>query len=121
MCLAAFHHYDQLKIVDTSTIMSTGFPLEVAIARVEAYWKQHLPGYMEGDSENAVYPGREGFPTTKHRYAVDVGKHAEVIMCNADARQLARWIVTSCLEAKGSADAIYTTHIRISTYLPVLM
>jgi len=82
-----------------------------ALARVETYWKKRLPGYMEGASEAMNYPGWEGYPTRKHRYKVSDGKTAEVIMCNADARQLARWIVTACIEARGSADPKYTDEL----------
>jgi hypothetical protein len=83
-----------------------------ALARVESYWRQHLPGYMEGVSEKVAYPNWDGFPTAKHSYKVDDGKHAQVIMCNADAAQLARWIVYACIEAKGSADPTYTDKLN---------
>ena len=75
---------------------------------MEEYWEKRLPGYMEGTSEPIEYLGWEGYPTRKHKYRVDDGKTAEVIMCNADSKQLARWVVTACLEAKGSAEPKYT-------------
>jgi hypothetical protein len=80
----------------------------LALSRVEEYWEKRLPGYMEGSSEAITYPGWEGYPTRKHKYQVHDGKTAEVIMCNADSKQLARWVVTACLEAKGSVEAKYT-------------
>lgn len=78
------------------------------LARVETYWKSRLPSYMEGSSEPVTYPGWEGFPTRRHRYRTDDGKTAEVIMCNPNARQLARWIVNTCLLVKGNAEERHT-------------
>ena len=65
--------------------------------------------YMEDNPQPVVVPGWEGFPTVKYTYTVEdrsthQTKTASVIMLNPDASRLARWIVTACLEAKGSAD-----------------
>jgi hypothetical protein len=65
--------------------------------------------YMEANPEPVSVPGWEGYPTRQYRYSVKdrtngATKSASVIMLNPDARQLARWIVTACLEAKGAAD-----------------
>jgi endoglucanase len=65
--------------------------------------------YMEANPQPITVPGWEGYPTTNYTYSVrdrstGTNKTASVIMLNPDARQLARWIVTACLEAKGSAD-----------------
>jgi len=69
--------------------------------------------YMAANPEPVSVPGWEGYPTTKYTYTVKdrpngQTKTASVIMLNPDARQLARWIVTSCLEAKGSAAPALT-------------
>ena len=69
--------------------------------------------YMESDPQPVIVPGWEGFPTVKYTYSVHdhstgATKTASVIMLNPDARQLARWIVTACMEAKGSADEAST-------------
>jgi len=58
-------------------------------------------------------PGWEGFPTVQYTYSVrdrstGTNKTASVIMLNPDARQLARWIVSACVEAKGSAEDTLT-------------
>lgn len=68
--------------------------------------------YMEQNGEAATYPGWEGFPLTKYRYAVTdkngQQKSATVIMLNPSVEQLARWVVKACLVVKGSADSAYT-------------
>jgi hypothetical protein len=69
--------------------------------------------YMEANPQSVTVPGWEGFPTLKHTYSVKdraTGgpKTASVIMLNPDARQLARWIVTACVEAKGAAAEAHT-------------
>jgi hypothetical protein len=69
--------------------------------------------YMEANPQKVVVPGWEGFPTIKYGYTVrdkatGTNKFASVIMLNPDARQLARWIVTACLEVRGSAETNYT-------------
>lgn len=63
---------------------------------------------MEANPEPVIVPGWKGFSTVKYTYSVKdrtngETKTASVIMLNPDARQLARWIVTACVEAKGSA------------------
>jgi hypothetical protein len=65
--------------------------------------------YMERNPQPVTVPGWEGYPTTNYTYSVrdratGATKTASVIMLNPDARQLARWIVTACLEAKGCMD-----------------
>jgi hypothetical protein len=69
--------------------------------------------YMEANPQAVIVPGWEGFPTTNYTYSVrdranGTNKTASVIMLNPDARQLARWIVTACLEVKGSAAEAHT-------------
>ena len=65
--------------------------------------------YMEANPQPITVPGWEGYPTTNYTYSVrdrasGTNKTASVIMLNPDARQLARWIVTACREAKGKVD-----------------
>lgn len=68
--------------------------------------------YMEQNGEAATYPGWEGFPVMKYRYAVTdkngQQKSAAVIMLNPSVEQLARWVVMTCLVVKGSADSVWT-------------
>jgi hypothetical protein len=52
--------------------------------------------------------GWEGYPLVKCRYSVKDSvdgriKTAEVIMLNAEPKKLARWVVSTCIEGKGSA------------------
>ncbi len=63
--------------------------------------------YMEANPKPVSVPGWENFPTTKFTYTVKdkatgESKTVSVIMLNPDAHKLARWIVTACLEARGS-------------------
>jgi hypothetical protein len=68
--------------------------------------------YMEANPQPVTVPGWEGYPTIKYTYAVKdratgEAKTASVIMLNPNAVQLARWMFTACLEAKGSAAEGY--------------
>jgi len=72
--------------------------------------------YMEANPEPVVVPGWENFPTKKYTYTVHdratgSNKVASVIMLNPDANQLARWIVTAAVEAKGVASTNDTTKL----------
>jgi hypothetical protein len=69
--------------------------------------------YMEANPQKVTVPGWENFPTIQYTYtlkdkAPGTNKTASAIMLNPDARQLARWIVTACIEAKGSAATNFT-------------
>jgi hypothetical protein len=79
------------------------------VRRLTAYFEHHRGArYMEQHPEPVRYPGWEDFPLVKCRYSVKDpvdgrSKTAEVIMLNAPPEKLARWVVRSCIEAKGSA------------------
>lgn len=84
---------------------------EAAVRRLAAELAPRLAQarYMEANPQPVTVPGWEGYPTTNYTYSVrdratGNTKTASVIMLNPDARQLARWIVTACIEAKGSVD-----------------
>lgn len=85
-----------------------------ALARVEAYFQDYLKvRYMEKNCQPVSYSGWEGFPLQKCRYSVKDrktgnSKVAEVIMLNASPKQLARWVVYTCLIVKGSAEKAFT-------------
>ena len=84
-----------------------------AVTRVEQYFQSKLNSrYMEQNPEPVTYHGWEGFPLIKCKYSVKdkdgTVKPAEVIMLNASPRQLARWVVYTCMEVKGSANPEYT-------------
>jgi len=87
-----------------------------ALKRVESFFEEKINArYMEKNCEPIQYPGWEGFPLLKCRYEVKdssgVPKAAEVILLNPSPHQLARWVVFTCLEVKGSADAEYTDRL----------
>jgi hypothetical protein len=72
-----------------------------------------LSRYMEANPQKVTVPGWENFPTIQYTYtlkdkATGTNKTASVIMLNPDAQQLARWIVTACIEAKGSVTTNLT-------------
>lgn len=65
--------------------------------------------YMEsGQGREVTLPGWEGFPTRRYTYSVKDAdgtiKSADVIMLNASAEQIARWIVSAVIEARGRYD-----------------
>lgn len=93
-------------------IIKADLPVD-AVSRVEQYFESKKSArYMERNCEDAVYPGWEGFPLQKCRYNVKdkdgTIKNAEVIMLNASPNQLARWVVYTCIEIKGSAAPEFT-------------
>lgn len=94
----------------TSCVTATELPVD-AVTRVEGYFSSKLPGYMNGESQAVGIAGWEGFPTRLHSYKMSDGKTAKVIMCNADANRLARWVVSACLEVKQSADSQWTDRL----------
>ena len=64
--------------------------------------------YMEENCQPTTYPGWEGLPLQECTYGVKgnhdpVRKTAKVIMLNAEPEQLARWIVSTCIEVTGGA------------------
>jgi hypothetical protein len=85
-----------------------------AMELVKKYFEANLKKarYMEKQCEPTTYSGWENFPLTKCRYTVKdkdgTQKTAVVIMLNPSPEQLARWVVYTCLQIKGSADAQYT-------------
>ena len=74
--------------------------------------------YLAQNPQPVTYPGYEGLPLVQCRYSVTdrekpggavIGqKTASVILLNPSAEQLARWIIATCLEVKGSSEHKYT-------------
>lgn len=103
---AGGNHSSSVRSVATRSQVTT---LPAAdLARVQRYFERKIPGYMEGTSQPIEHPGWQGYPTKLHHYRTSDGKSAKVIMCNADANRLARWVVSACLESKGRSDAEIT-------------
>jgi hypothetical protein len=117
MLCFVFSCFDATLAVDSKVIVSNDSQTERTTA-IERLAKELAPRlkssrYMEVNPQKAIVPGWEGFPTIKCSYTVKdkatgTNKTASVIMLNPDAQQLARWIVTACIEAKESAKTNYT-------------
>lgn len=87
-----------------------------AVKRVEQYFQSKLNArYMEKNAEPVTYPSWEGFPLIHCKYSVKdkdgTVKPAEVILLDASPHQLARWVVYTCMEVKGSAAQEYTNKL----------
>jgi hypothetical protein len=83
---------------------------QAEVQRLTAYFESKRGArYMEKNPAPVRdYPGWEGYPLIKCRYSVKDPidgrvKTAEVIMLNAEPEKLARWVVRTCIEVKGSA------------------
>jgi endoglucanase len=80
-----------------------------ALQRVKSFFEARLGSrYMEQNCVATTYPGWEGLPLQMCTYSVkghkDVArKTAKVILLDASPEQLARWVVSSCMVATGSA------------------
>jgi len=81
-----------------------------AMTRMTAYFEAHRSSrYMEHNCDEASYPGWETLPLKECTYSVKgandpVKKTAKVIMLNAEPDQLARWVVSTCIEVVGTAS-----------------
>lgn len=84
-------------------------PME-AVTHMAAYFESRRSSrYMEHNCVPATYPGWETLPLKKCTYRVKgandpVKKTAEVIMLNAEPDQLARWVVSTCIDVVGNAS-----------------
>lgn len=80
-----------------------------ALERVKNFFEARKSArYMEQDCHSTTYPGWEGLPLQECTYKAkgnheSAWKTAKVIMLNASPDQLARWIVTTCIEVTGAA------------------
>jgi len=89
----------------------------VALTRVRNYFEAHRSSrYMEQNCEPATYPGWDGLPLQKCTYNVKgsadpAKKTAQVIMLNASPEQLARWVVSTCVEVTGGAAVRCTRNL----------
>ncbi len=113
MSQADYNNAKDAGLVKPSVQLSNDSLTTVGLERVRKYFASNLTSrYMEQDCEPATYPGWEGFPLIKCRYQVKdsngTQKSATVIMLNPSPEQLARWVVHTCLEVKGSVEKRYT-------------
>lgn len=83
---------------------------EEAMTRMKAYFEARRSSrYMEQNCVATTYPGWETLPLKECTYSVKgahdpVKKTAKVIMLNGEPDQLARWVVSTCIEVVGSAS-----------------
>ncbi len=85
---------------------SPDLPAE-AVERVRQQFAGRPAHYMAQRCTPTTYPNWEGLPLQRCEYSVtdETGtKSATVILLNAPPEQLARWVVRTCIEAKGSSD-----------------
>lgn len=81
-----------------------------AMTRMTAYFEARRSSrYMEQNCVTATYPGWESLPLKECTYSVKgvndpEKKTAKVIMLNAEPEQLARWVVSTCIEVVGIAS-----------------
>lgn len=81
-----------------------------AMTRMTAYFEANRSSrYMEQNCVATTYPGWEELPLKECTYSVKgandpVKKTAKVIMLNAEPDQLARWVVSTCIEVVGDAS-----------------
>ena len=88
----------------------------LALLEVSDFFTHRLSSrYLEDQCTPTEYLGWEGFPTVACTYEVtdDDGTHksARVIMLNASPFQLARWVVSACLEVTGEPGGICAEHL----------
>lgn len=80
-----------------------------ALRRVKTFFETLMGSrYMEHNCEPTTYPGWEGLPLQQCKYGVKgqkdaVRKTAKVILLDASPEQLARWVVSTCMEVTGGA------------------
>lgn len=101
------------------TVVAQDPPLpEEAMTRTTAYFEARRSSrYMEQNCVAATYPGWETLPLKECTYSVKgpndpVKKTVKVIMLNAEPEQLARWVVSTCIEVVGVASNKCTKAIR---------
>ena len=88
-----------------------------AITRMTTYFEDRRSSrYMEENCVATTYPGWEALPLkecTYSRKGADdpVKKTAKVIMLNAEPDQLARWVVSTCIEVVGCATIKCTNNM----------
>jgi len=93
----------------TTVAQEPPLPAE-AMTRMTAYFEARRSSrYMEQNCVTAAYPGWETLPLKECTYSVKgandpVKKTAKVIMLNGEPDQLARWVVSTCIEVVGSAS-----------------
>jgi len=110
-------HLDRAGGPVTVVVQDPPLP-EEAMMRTTAYFEARRSSrYMEQNCVSATYPGWENLPLKECTYSVKgtndpVKKTAKVIMLNAEPQQLARWVVSTCIEVVGVASDKCTKAIR---------
>jgi len=106
---AASNQPDSTRNSAAASTPESQLPTE-AITRMTAYFEARRSSrYMEQNCAPATYQGWEDLPLKECTYSVKgandpVKKTAKVIMLNAEPDQLARWVVSTCMEVVGNAS-----------------
>lgn len=84
-------------------------PAEAMTRMTNFFEARRSSRFMEQNCVAATHPGWETLPLKECTYSVKgandpVKKTARVIMLNAEPDQLARWVVSTCMEVVGSAS-----------------
>jgi endoglucanase len=80
-----------------------------ALERVKSYFAARMSSrYMEQNCVSTTYPGWEGYPLQQCTYSVKghhdpVRKTTKVILLDPSPEQLARWVVSTCVNVTGDA------------------
>jgi hypothetical protein len=83
----------------------------LALQRVKSFFEARMESrYMEQNCQPTTYPGWEGLPLQQCTYSVKgprdtMTKTTKVILLDASPEQLARWVVSSCMEVTGGAGS----------------
>lgn len=100
-----------LAVIGVVPALAAPATSQPAIEQLASEFKTRLQRsrYMEvGEGREVSIPGWEKFPTRRYTYSVKdkdgTSKSADVVMLNASADQIARWIVSALIEVKGSYD-----------------
>jgi endoglucanase len=106
--------------VGLATAVTQELPLPAeAMTRMTAYFEARRSSrYMEQNCVTVTYPGWETLPLKECTYSVKgandpVKKTAKVIMLNAEPDQLARWVISTCIEVVGAASNKCTKAIGV--------
>lgn len=98
----------ELDLLGVSRVHEPPLPLD-ALERVKSFFEARMGSrYMEQNCQSTTYPGWEGLSLQMCTYSVkgrrDVArKTAKVILLDPSPEQLARWIVSTCVEVTGGS------------------
>jgi hypothetical protein len=107
-----------LLLTAISRVHAQPAPLPEADVRREEQAFEDARGarYMEQNCADTTFEGWSGFPLKRCTYTVrdraTGSKTASVILLDATPRQLARWVVRACMEARHTSGVACTRRLR---------